>query len=131
MCTGTRQRVHHRSSQCHREASGGVPATLLTARRAFGARVARNVCNFVLGKRLDANQSITRRTHSDQFIKLRLNSNSIPVLRVLKVIPPLTSPDRSVATIVESRLGELFGVTFECGSVQPIASKLISSVWIN
>ena len=36
-----RQPAHHRSSQCHREASGGVRATPLTARRAFGARVAR------------------------------------------------------------------------------------------
>ena len=36
-----RQPTHHRSSQYHRDVSAGVPATPLTARRAFGARVAR------------------------------------------------------------------------------------------
>ena len=41
------------------------------------------VCNFVLGERLDANQGISRRTHPDQLVKLRMNGRSISVLRVL------------------------------------------------
>jgi hypothetical protein len=49
----------------------------------------------------------------------------------MSVIPPLTSAEPSVATIVGSRLGETFAGIFECGSVHPIASKLISSVWTN
>jgi hypothetical protein len=36
-----------------------------------------------------------------------------------------------LATVVGGRLGELFGVTIEYGSVHPIASKLISSVRTN
>jgi precorrin-3B methylase len=51
--------------------------------------------------------------------------------QLCQVIPPVTSAEQSVATIVGSRLGETFAGIFECDSVHPIASKLISSVWTN
>ena len=47
------------------------------------------------------------------------------------VIPPRPTADRRDATIAGNRLGWSFTATFECGSVLPVASKLISSVWTN
>ena len=40
-------------------------------------------------------------------------------------------PTAADAIIAGSRLGLSFTATFECGSVHPVASKLISSVWTN
>jgi hypothetical protein len=47
--------------------------------RALGA----DLLNLVLGQRFDADQDVSRRTHPDQLIKLRLNRRPVPVLRVL------------------------------------------------
>ena len=42
-----------------------------------------NRLNFLLGKRLDTNQGVSRCGHPDQLVKLSLNSGPVPILRVL------------------------------------------------
>jgi hypothetical protein len=49
----------------------------------FGSASSTDLFDLILCKRLDANQGISRGADSDQFIELRLNGSSIPVLRVL------------------------------------------------
>jgi hypothetical protein len=87
----------------------------VTCATCFRSTRSANLLDFVLGKRLDANKSIARSTHPDQFIKLRLNGRSITVLGVLNDEDHQKRNDGSARVDNElPRVGEVKQRTAEC-----------------